>query len=229
MFWKQVRTAVLMIVVLTLLTGVVYPLAITGLAQIAFPFQANGSLIERDGVVIGSELLGQSFVDAETGLVLPGYFRGRPSAAFTPGDGDNTLVSSGSNYGPTNRALVDRVGANLALVRQENGLAADAAVPIDLVTASASGVDPHISPAAAELQVARVAGERGLGEDEVRDLVAAHTEGRTLGFLGEPRVHVLHLTLALDEAVPAAAPAAVPAGGPAVGTPATAPVATPAS
>ena len=202
MFLNQLRTAILMIVVLTVLTGLAYPLAITGLAQVVFPHQANGSLIARDGVVIGSELIGQPFVDAETGYTLPGYFRGRPSAAFTPGDGDNTLVSSGSNYGPTNRALIDRVAADVAIVREENGLAADAPIPVDLVTASASGLDPHMSPAAAELQVARVASERGLSEDEVRALVAANTEGRTLGFLGEPRVHVLKLNLALDEAAP---------------------------
>ncbi len=207
MFLNQIRTAVLMIVVLTVLTGLAYPLAMTGLAQVIFPYQANGSLIERDGVVIGSELIGQSFVDAETGLTLPGYFRGRPSAAFTPGDGNNTLVSSGSNYGPTNQVLIDRVAADVAIVREENGLAADAAIPVDLVTASASGLDPHMSPASAELQVPRVARERGLGEDEVRGLVAVNTEQRTLGFLGEPRVHVLKLNLELDDMAPMTAPA----------------------
>lgn len=202
MILQQLRTAVLMIVVLTTLTGLAYPLAMTGLAQVLFPRQANGSLIERNGVVIGSELIGQSFVDAETGLTLPGYFRGRPSAAFTPGDGNNTLVSSGSNYGPTNQALIDRVAADVAIVREENGLPDDASIPVDLVTASASGLDPHISPASAELQVARVATDRGISEDDVRSLVAANTEGRTLGFLGEPRVHVLKLNLALDDTAP---------------------------
>jgi potassium-transporting ATPase KdpC subunit len=202
MFLTQLRTAVLMIVVLTGLTGLAYPLAMTGLAQVLFPHQANGSLIVRDGVVIGSELIGQSFVDAEIGLTLPGYFRGRPSAAFTPGDGDNTLVSSGSNYGPTNQALIDRVTGDVAIVREENGLADDVAIPVDLVTASASGLDPHISPASAELQIPRVARERGLRVDDVRELVAANTEGRTLGFIGEPRVHVLKLNLALDDAAP---------------------------
>jgi K+-transporting ATPase ATPase C chain len=202
MFWRHARIAVLMIVVMTALTGIAYPLAMTGVAQILFPHQANGSLIVRDGVAIGSELIGQSFVDADTGRVLPGYFRGRPSAAFTPGDGDTTIVSSGSNYGPTNQALIDRVVADVAVIREENGLAADVPIPVDLVTASASGLDPHISPASAELQASRVARERGLGEDEVRALVAANTEGRTLGFLGEPRVHVLRLNLALDERAP---------------------------
>jgi potassium-transporting ATPase KdpC subunit len=202
MFLKQLRTAVLMIVLLTVLTGLAYPLAMTALAQIAFPYQANGSLIERDGVVIGSELIGQSFVDAETGLTLPGYFRGRPSAAFTLGDGNDTLVSSGSNYGPTNQALIDRVTADVAIVREENGLAEDAPIPVDLVTASGSGLDPHISPASAALQVPRIARERGMGEAEVQAFIAANSEGRTLGFLGEPRVHVLKLNLALDEAAP---------------------------
>ena len=135
-----------MIVVLTLLTGLAYPLAMVGLAQVIFPYQADGSLIEHNGVVIGSELIGQSFVDAETGFTLPGYFRGRPSAAFTPGDGDNTLVSSGSNYGPTNQALIDRVSADVAIVREENGLAADAPIPVDLVTASGERArSPHES------------------------------------------------------------------------------------
>lgn len=211
MFLTQLRTAILMIVVLTILTGLAYPLAMTGLAQVLFPHQANGSLMERNGVVIGSELIGQSFVDAETGLTLPGYFRGRPSAAFTPGDGNNTLVSSGSNYGPTNQALIDRVTADVAIVRQENGLAADAPIPVDLVTASGSGLDPHMSPASAELQVPRVARERGMSEDDVRALVSANTEGRTLGFLGEPRVHVLKLNLALDDIAPMTAPSAADA------------------
>lgn len=209
MFLKQLRTAFLMLVVLTVLTGLAYPLAMTALAQVMFPYQANGSLIERNGTVIGSELIGQSFVNAETGGTLLGYFRGRPSAAFTPGDSNDTLVSSGSNYGPTNQALIDRVSADVATIRQENGLPVHAPVPVDLVTASGSGLDPHISPASAELQVPRVARERGMSEDEVRALVAANTEGRTLGFLGEPRVHVLKLNLALDDTAPLAAPSPV--------------------
>lgn len=196
----QLRTAVVMIIVLTVLSGLAYPLTMTGLAQVIFPHQADGSLIERDGRVIGSALLGQSFVDLDTGRTLPGYFRGRPSAAGSLADG--TIVSSGSNLGPTNQALVDRVEADVAVVRKENNLPAAALVPVDLVTASASGVDPHISPAAAQLQVARVARERGLSEEQVRDLVKASTEGRTLGFMGESRVQVLKLNLALDSLVP---------------------------
>lgn len=202
MVLKQLRPAIMMIVILTVVTGLAYPLAMTGLAQVLFPRQADGSLIERNGVVIGSELLGQSFVNAETGGTLPGYFRGRPSGAFTPGDGNNTLVSSGSNYGPTNQALLDRVAADVAILRTENGLTAETQIPVDLVTASGSGLDPHISPASAELQVARVARERGMGEDAVRQLVAKNTEGPLLGILGEARVHVLNLNLALDDAAP---------------------------
>jgi K+-transporting ATPase ATPase C chain len=196
----QIRTAVLMLVVLTALTGLAYPLAMTGIAQVIFPDEADGSLIERDGVAIGSELIGQTYVDSETGRTLPGYFRGRPSAAGALEDG--TIISGGSNYGPTNRVLIDRVTADVAIIREENGLAPDAEIPVDLVTASASGVDPHISPASAELQIARVARERGVSEDQIRELVDDHTEGRTLWFMGEPRVNVLKLNLALDEQFP---------------------------
>lgn len=220
--FKQARTALVMLIVLTALTGIAYPLVMTTLAQVAFPFQASGSLIERDGIVIGSELLGQSFIDparadADTGQgpTLAGYFRGRPSAAFT-GDDGVTLVSGGSNYGPTNQALIDRVTVDVAIVRAENRLAADAAIPVDLVTASGSGLDPHLSPASADLQVARVASQRGLGEDAVRELVADHTEGRFLGFFGEPKVHVLKLNLALDDTapMPAGVPVATPGASP---------------
>jgi K+-transporting ATPase ATPase C chain len=187
--FAQLRTAVLMIVVITALTGLAYPLAMTGIAQVLFDDKADGSLVERDGVVVGSELLGQSFTDADTGYALPGYFRGRPSAAGVAVDG--TIISGGSNYGPTNQLLVDRVTADVAIVREENGLAPEAEVPVDLVTASASGVDPHISPASAELQVARVARERGVTDEQIRDILRNHTEERTLGFIGEPRVNVL--------------------------------------
>jgi potassium-transporting ATPase KdpC subunit len=206
---KQARIAVLMVVVLTVLTGLAYPLAMTALAQVLFPWQANGSLVQRNGTTVGSALLGQSFLDptkidpkTSDGPTLPGYVRGRPSAAFRPGNGDETLVSSGSNLGPTNKALIDRVAADAAIVRQENGLSANAAIPVDLVTASASGVDPDISPAAADLQVARVARQRGISEAHVRQLVAQATSGRTLGLFGEPRVNVLALNLALDAAAP---------------------------
>jgi len=197
----QLRTAALMVLVLTVLTGVAYPLAMTGIAQTIFGDKADGSLIERDGVVIGSELIGQSFVDPETGATLPGYFRGRPSAA---GGGYDAALSGGSNYAPTNQLLIDRVTADVEIVRAENGLAADAEVPGDLVTASGSGLDPHISPASAELQVARIVVERGITEEQVRGLIDDHTEGRTLGILGEPRVHVLNLNLALDDLAPLA-------------------------
>jgi K+-transporting ATPase ATPase C chain len=177
--------AVLMTIVTTLLLGVIYPLAITVVAQIAFPHQANGQLIEQNGRVVGSSLIGQGFSS-------PGYFRPRPSAAGTGYDAAN---SAGSQLGPTNKKLIDAVKANVEAARQEN---ATAAVPIDLVTTSASGFDPHISPAAAEFQVPRVARERGIAESEVRRLVEVSTAKRQLGFFGEPGVNVLELNLALD-------------------------------
>ena len=188
---RNTITALLMTVVTTLLLGLVYPLAITAIAQMAFPERANGQLIQYQGVTIGSRLIGQGFSK-------PGYFRPRPSATSTPYDAAN---SAGSQLGPTNKKLIDAVRANVAAARKENP---GAPVPVDLVTASASGVDPHISPAAAEFQVPRVARERGLAEDQIRRLVSAHTEGRQLGFLGEPRVNVLELNLALDRAKPMA-------------------------
>jgi K+-transporting ATPase ATPase C chain len=194
----QLRVAVLMTIVIVAITGLAYPLAMTGVAQVFFKDKANGSLIEKNGQVIGSELIGQSFVD-ENGAVLPGYFRGRPSAA---GSGYDAGASSGSNLGPTNQALIDRVKADVAQIRSENGLAENTLIPVDLVTTSGSGLDPAISPASAELQVARVARERGLSEGQVRELVDKYTERRTLGVLGEERVNVLKLNVALDDLKP---------------------------
>ena len=188
---KNLLTAVLMTIVTTLLFGLMYPLVITGLAQVIFPENANGQLITRaDGTVIGSRLLGQSFVS-------PGYFRSRPSAAGA--NGYDATASGGSNLGPMNQKLIDRVKADVEKLQAENP---GKPIPVDLVTASGSGLDPHLSPAATEFQVPRVARERGVGEDEVRRLVSAHTEGRQFGFLGEPRVNVLELNLALDEMFP---------------------------
>lgn len=184
---RNLLTAVLFTVVTTILFGLIYPLAVTGIAQVIFPDKANGQLIRRaDGTIVGSRIIGQSFVGS-------GYFHSRPSAAGAVGY--DAGASSGSNLGPMSQKLIDRVQAQVAEEQKDNP---GKPIPVDLVTTSASGLDPHISPAAAEFQVARVARERGFSETELRQLVHQHTEGRTLGFLGEPRVNVLELNLDLD-------------------------------
>jgi K+-transporting ATPase ATPase C chain len=192
---KEIRPALLLLLLLTLITGVIYPLGMTGLAQALFPYQANGSLIVKDGVVIGSELIGQNFATEK-------YFHGRPSVTTgtdasgnSVADPDNAANSLGSQLGPTSKALMDRVTADTATLRAENP---STPVPVDLVTTSASGFDPDITPAAALFQVPRVAKARGLSEDQVRQLVQDHIEDRFLGLIGEPHVNVLALNMALD-------------------------------
>jgi K+-transporting ATPase ATPase C chain len=198
---REIRPALILVVALTLITGLAYPLAITGIAEMIFPYQAQGSMMERDGKVVGSALIGQVFAGNN-------YFHGRPSATNKPDPNDSTKTidepynaanSGGSNLGPTNKALIDRVKGDVDKLREENP---SADVPQDIVTTSASGLDPHISPEAALFQVPRVAKARGLPEERVRELVRAKAEGRTFGLLGEPRVNVLSLNLALDALKP---------------------------
>jgi K+-transporting ATPase ATPase C chain len=196
---REIRPAIILVIALTLITGLVYPLAITGIAGVIFPRQAQGSLVEKDGKVVGSALIGQVFADDK-------YFHGRPSATNMPDPKDatktvdapyNAANSGGSNLGPTNKALKDRVQGEIDKLKAENP---NVAVPIDLVTTSGSGLDPDISPEAALFQVPRVAKARNMPEERIRALVNEHIEGRTLGLLGEPRVNVLRLNLALDAA-----------------------------
>jgi K+-transporting ATPase ATPase C chain len=187
---KNLLIAVLMTIATTILLGVIYPLVMTGLAQVIFPNKANGQLIQRAGKVVGSSIIGQGFTN-------PGYFHSRPSFA---GNGYDAANSNGSQLGPTNRRLIDRVKGDVASARAQNP---GTPVPIDLVTGSASGLDPHITPAAAQFQLPRVANERGVSVDQLGALVAKHTEGRQWGFLGEPRVNVLELNLDLDRQFPA--------------------------
>jgi K+-transporting ATPase ATPase C chain len=195
---REIRPAIVVLVALTLITGLAYPLAMTGIAQILFPYQAQGSLIERNGAVVGSDLIGQQFDSAK-------YFHGRPSATTAPDPKDptktvpapyNAANSGGSNLGPSNKALIDRVKGDMDKLKAENP---SGTVPADLVTTSASGLDPDISPEAAFFQVPRIAKARNLSEERIRELVADHTEGRLFGLLGEPRVNVLKLNLALDQ------------------------------
>ena len=187
---KNLMISIWMTLATTVLLGIIYPLVVTGVAQVLFPAKANGDLIRRNGVAIGSRLIGQPFTS-------PGYFHSRLSNAGPAGyDG---MSSGGSNLGPTNKALTDRVAASVQSLHSENP---NAPVPVDLVTASGSGLDPDITPAAAEFQVPRVARERGISEQDLRAIVSKHTQGRDLGFLGEPRVNVLKLNLDLDQTHP---------------------------
>ena len=188
---RNLVTAVLYTIVTTFIFGLVYPYVVTGVAQLLFKDKANGQLIQQNGQLVGSRIIGQPFTGA-------GYFHSRPSAA---GNGYDAANSSGSNYAPTNKKLIDRVSADVAALQTEHP---NTDVPIDLVTSSGSGLDPHITPAGAEFQVTRIARERHLSEDAVRQMIARHTQGRQLGFLGEPRVNVLELNLDLDHVAPLA-------------------------
>jgi len=194
---REIRPAIVLVIALTLITGVAYPFAITGIAQVIFPYKAQGSLLERDGKVVGSALIGQEFTSEK-------YFHGRPSATTAPDPNDSTKTvpapynaanSGGSNLGPTSKSLIERVQGDIEKLKQENS---SAPVPADLVTTSGSGLDPDISPEAALFQVPRIAKARNLPENVLRQLIAANTSGRFLGLLGEPRVNVLELNLALD-------------------------------
>jgi K+-transporting ATPase ATPase C chain len=200
---NQIRPAIMMIVVMTIITGLAYPLAMTGIAEAVFPYQANGSLVVQNGKVIGSELIGQDFESDK-------YFHGRPSATSAPDPKDpsktvaapyNAANSSGSNLGPTSKALVDRVKDDAAKLQAQNP---NQPIPVDLITTSASGLDPDITPAAALFQVPRVAKARGVSEDQLRDFVEAHVQDRVLGVIGEPHVNVLQLNMDLDTRTPAA-------------------------
>jgi len=186
---RNIVTAILMTIATTILLGIIYPLVVTGIAKALFRDKANGQLIERDGKLIGSRIIGQAFTS-------PGYFHSRPSAA---GNGYDAANSGGTNFAPTNQKLIDRVKQDAASLQAENP---GKPIPIDLVTTSGSGLDPHITPAAAEFQIPRVARERGVSPEALQRLVAKHTEGRQLGFLGEPRVNVLELNLDLDASYP---------------------------
>jgi K+-transporting ATPase ATPase C chain len=188
---QNLKIAILMTLVTTVLLGIIYPLVVTGLAQVLFHDKANGQLISRQGAVIGSRIIGQGFSGA-------GYLHSRPSAA---GNGYDAANSGGTNLAPTNQKLIDRVNADVAKLQAENP---GHPIPVDMVTTSASGLDPDVTPASAEFQVPRIAHERGLDEQQVRQIIQHHTEGRQLGFLGEPRVNVLEVNLALDDVSPIA-------------------------
>jgi len=191
--WNTVINAIRMLLIVTIITGVIYPLAMTGIAQLLFTSQANGSMLVQDGKIVGSRLIGQNFSN-------PGYFHGRPSAAGA--DGYDGISSAGSNLGPTSQKLKDTVLERISNERQQNNLAEGANVPSDLVLASASGLDPHITPDAAYVQVQRVAQVREINPNQVRSLISEHVEGKQIGFLGEARVNVLELNLALDAVKP---------------------------